>query len=97
MLVNSLLASSGDDGAILIAGAGHVVKDRAVPFYLHLRQPKRSVLSIAFVEVIEGQTNPLDYVSGGEEAYDYIWFTPRTERIDQCEKLRQHFKTKKAK
>ena len=27
----------------------------------------------------------------GKPAVDYVWFTPRAEREDQCEKLRKHF------
>jgi len=70
------------DGArgpvVLLAGAGHVRADRAVPTYL--AEPHRA-LAIAFVEVEEGKTAPEAYDSAG---LDLLWFTPATPRPDPC-------------
>jgi uncharacterized iron-regulated protein len=63
---------------VLIAGAGHVRNDRAVPRYL--LEPRRA-LAIAFVEVEDGKPTPLDYDSAG---FDLLWFTAATPRPDPC-------------
>lgn len=63
---------------VLIAGAGHVRTDRAVPRYL--AEPRRA-LAIAFVEVDNGRPAPRDYDAAG---FDLLWFTPATPRPDPC-------------
>ena len=72
--------------AVLIAGAGHARKDRAVPFYLRARSPERNVLSVAFVEVSERATEELADL---ERAYDFLWFTPRVDDLDPCERFKE--------
>jgi uncharacterized iron-regulated protein len=80
MMADRLNAASGKGGGILIAGNGHVRKDRGVPWYLaHLRPDARSV-SIGLVELIDGVDPPDDL------PYDYVWFTPRADsHADPCE------------
>lgn len=63
---------------VLVAGAGHVRTDRAVPRYL--AEPKKA-LAIAFVEVADGKPQPGDYDSAG---FDLLWFTAATTRPDPC-------------
>lgn len=63
---------------VLIAGAGHVRADRAVPRYLD--EPHRA-LAIAFVEVEDGKLTPGEYDAAG---FDLLWFTPTTARPDPC-------------
>lgn len=86
------LAHAGEAGVVLISGAGHARRDRAVPFYLPVSE-RESVLSLAFVEVESGKTAPGDYTdpargAGSEPGYDLIWFTPRAPREDPCINLR---------
>ncbi|MFI5317710.1 MAG: ChaN family lipoprotein [Myxococcota bacterium] len=71
--------------AVLIAGAGHVRKDRAVPLYVARRAPERRVISIAFVEV-----GP-DAAARAELArdFDFLWFTPRVDDLDPCDRFRE--------
>jgi uncharacterized iron-regulated protein len=64
---------------ILIAGSGHVRKDRAVPW----RLPGRS-LSLAPVEVVAGEPVASDYPSFDAALFDYVWFTPRVDEKDPC-------------
>lgn len=66
------------DTAVLIAGAGHVRRDRAVPRYL--AQPE-AALTIAYVETLPSRTTPADYDSAG---FDLLWFTPAGKRPDPC-------------
>ncbi len=86
------LAHAGEDGVVLIAGAGHARRDRAVPFYLSTSE-RGGVLSLAFIEVESGKTAPGDYTdpahdAGTEPGVDLIWFTPRAPREDPCINLR---------
>jgi uncharacterized iron-regulated protein len=89
-MADSIVAAAKVDGAVLIAGAGHVRKDRGVPVYVAVAAPGATIVSLAFLEVREGRTEPAAYTrdSEGEEApFDYIWFTPRVDNIDPCEKF----------
>jgi uncharacterized iron-regulated protein len=63
---------------VLIAGAGHVRRDRAVP--RHLAEPARA-LAVGLVEVRQGKTAPADYDSAG---FDVLWFTVSKQRPDPC-------------
>ena len=85
-------------GAILIAGSGHVRRDLGVPWYLANRAPELSsgaqTVAVAFIEVREGETEPQAYAGPGAGAparFDFVWFTPRAERGDPCEDLKKRF------
>jgi uncharacterized iron-regulated protein len=90
-LADSLLRSGVP--AVLIAGAGHARKDRAVPLYLARRAPERHVLAIAFLEV--GHRDPAEFQSL-EKAFDFLWFTPRVDDLDPCERLKEELEKMKA-
>jgi uncharacterized iron-regulated protein len=90
------------DGAILIAGNGHVRKDHAVPARLRAKEPDARIASVAILEVIPGRENAADYAldpwtddkGSAPEAhaaplFDYLWFTPRVDDDDACEKFRR--------
>lgn len=64
--------------AVLIAGAGHVRSDRAVPRYLP--QPA-AALAIAYVETETGWDAPTHYPLSG---FDLVRFTAPTARPDPC-------------
>lgn len=74
--------------SILIAGAGHVRRDRGVPLHLIQRAPAARVLSIAFIEVSVELTDPKTRAW----PYDLVWFTPRVDEVDPCVKLRERMK-----
>lgn len=85
------LLDPGPDGAVLIAGNGHVRRDLAVPAYLRAARPGESVVSVGLLEVEAGKTDPEAYLAdsaGGEAQYDFVRFTPRWDRPDPCEKLK---------
>ncbi|HEX2116781.1 MAG TPA: ChaN family lipoprotein, partial [Alphaproteobacteria bacterium] len=71
--------------AVLIAGAGHVRTDRAVPWHLRQIAPLQKTLSVAFVEVSEGWNEPKEYGLSGR--FDIIWFTARVDDQDPCTKF----------
>ncbi len=77
------------DGAVLVAGAGHARRNRGVPVYLHLVQPDAHILSLGLIEVEADVDTPIEYVDMTEpSAFDYLWFTPRVDDLDPCEKFR---------
>ncbi len=90
-LASVVVAAGAGDGALLIAGAGHVRRDRGVPLYLERRAPQRSVLALAFSEVARGAgvaEDPDARASRLGTAIDLIWFTPRVDDQDPCERFR---------
>ncbi len=95
----SLLKSKADL-KVLIAGVGHVRKDRGVPLYLYEEEKDISVISIALLEVEEDHNDLAAYAmhwEGGHLPFDYVWFTARAERPndeDYCIKLKERFKDK---
>jgi len=85
------LLDPGPDGAVLIAGDGHVRRDFAVPAYLRAVRPGDSIVSVGLLEVEAGKTDPEAYLTdsaGGETQYDFVQFTPRWDRPDPCEKFK---------
>jgi uncharacterized iron-regulated protein len=93
-MAESLLAAGDPDGAILIAGAGHIRTDYGIPVYLKSKTPGRRVISIAFVEVDKEKTEPQSYALSYPDArlpFDYVWFTPRIDNEDPCEKFKSQF------
>jgi len=85
-------AAEKHGGAFLLAGNGHVLTDRGVPWYLRQLAPQRKVAAVTFLEVEEGKNEASAYLTrtpDGTLAADYVVFTPRHERPDPCEKMRQ--------
>ena len=73
-------------GAVLIAGVGHVRLDRGAPKHLALRLPGASMMSIAFIEVDRDKNEPQAY---GDLPFDAVWFTPRLDDLDPCRAFRK--------
>jgi uncharacterized iron-regulated protein len=85
------LLAAARDGAVLIAGAGHVRTDRGVPAYLAGRVPAGGIASVAFVEVATDRTAPGDYAERFGAArlpFDFVWFTTRADDGDPCARMR---------
>ena len=60
-MAQSLIAAGDPDGAILVAGAGHVRKDYGIPVYLAAKAAGKQVVSIAFLEVDDQKPEPHNY------------------------------------
>jgi uncharacterized iron-regulated protein len=92
-LARALLAAAARpdaDGALLIAGIEHVRHDRGVPALLRDWAPETPVASVAFLEVIGGaETVAADLAQRRLSHYpfDFVWFTPRVDDLDPCEKF----------
>ncbi len=87
IMADAMLAAN-PSGAVLIAGRGHVRRDRAVPLYLQTAAPSAEISVVAFMEVVAAQTSVSEYIDSivNEAApFDYVWFTARTARPDPCE------------
>ncbi len=90
-MAEALARAGGRDGAVLIAGTGHVRRDRGVPAHLARHAPGTGVVSVAFLEVQAEAIAPAAYAEhwdGGTLPFDYVWFTPRIDDVDPCEKFR---------
>jgi uncharacterized iron-regulated protein len=90
-IAEALARAGGRDGAVLIAGAGHVRRDRGVPAHLARHAPGTPAASLAFLEVEATRTAPSDYATRfeGTLPFDYVWFTPRVDDVDPCEKFKK--------
>ena len=93
-MAQSLIAAADDDGAVLVAGAGHVRSDYGIPVHLTAKAPGRQIVSVAFVEVDESEPEPDKYLKANaapRAPFDYLWFTPRIDDQDSCEKFKAQF------
>ena len=91
-MAEALARGGGHDGAVLIAGTGHVRRDRGVPAHLARHAPGTSVASVALLEVDARLTAPIEYAArwdGASLPFDYVWFTPRIDDVDPCEKFKK--------
>ena len=95
---------------IVIAGSGHTRKDYGLPWYLHQelsdkqfqKQNNTRILSMAFIEISPDKLQPAEYSQAWGEnlkhlPFDYVWFTSRAEREDQCEKMKAYMQKKNKK
>jgi hypothetical protein len=76
-------------------GAGHARSDRAVPFHLRRMAPGRAIISLAFLEVSTGADAATAYAApfdGETLPFDYVWFTPRVDIRDACERFEEQLK-----
>jgi len=89
-----MVEKGAQDGAILIAGTGHVRQDRAVPWYVRQLRPGKTVSSLMFVGVTDEDTDPMALIPtdpDGKPVADYAWFTPKVIRKDPCIALKKRF------
>jgi uncharacterized iron-regulated protein len=91
-MATSLARGGQRDGAVLITGAGHARRDRGVPVHLARQAPGAGIASVAFVEVDPAAVTPGDYAARFASTtlpFDYVWFTPKIDEADPCEKFKQ--------
>ncbi|MEE2901208.1 MAG: ChaN family lipoprotein [Myxococcota bacterium] len=86
-MVKELREQSGNKPFVLVAGNGHVRKDYGVPNHLGGES-----ISIGFVEVYKDLDHPQDY---DVARFDYVWFTPRVDNLDPCEKYKEQLEKMK--
>lgn len=95
-LRDALMADSAvaviERGVVAIVGSIHARRDIGLPLYFAARDPKARIVTVAFVEVSPGVTDPRAYLAGsatGEAPFDVIWFTSRVDRVDPCAEFNQ--------
>lgn len=91
-MADSLLLAAPMGRAVLVAGLGHARTDRGVPAYLQRDADDDRIVSVGFVEVDDERTEPAAYAASfGTDRlpFDYVWFTPRFDDSDPCERFRQ--------
>lgn len=78
---------------VMLAGNGHVRRDRGVPLYLAHREPASAgaIVSVGLVEVEPGRDRADLYeaASAAAPVYDVLRFTPVAVRDDPCRALRE--------
>jgi uncharacterized iron-regulated protein len=94
-MAENIAAAGQQDGAVLIAGGGHVRRDYGIPSYLANSTPQASVISVAFLEVSRDRLDPTAYappLGRPTLPFDYVWFTPRVDDDDPCAAFAEHLK-----
>ncbi len=99
-LAASVLRAAGrppSPGVVLIAGAGHVRRDRGVPLHLRRLGFGGGVASLAFVGLpgIPGEVAPEQAVLrafDGAPPFDFVWLTRPLSSGDPCERFREQLK-----
>lgn len=80
VMAATMIEADGD-GAVLIAGNGHVRRDRGVPAVLKRNRPEATILSIGLIAVT---LDPEDIESYQPGRFDFAIFTPREDIKDHC-------------
>ena len=84
--------------AILVAGSGHIRKDRGAPFYLNAKDKDARITAVAWLEIEPEVNDPLAYSKrwGTDQLpFDYVVFTAQVDRPDPCEEMRKYMDHKK--
>ncbi|MEH6402002.1 MAG: ChaN family lipoprotein [Sneathiella sp.] len=86
LMATQMLKVKGDGKAFLIAGNGHIRKDRGVPYYLKQRLINQQVLAVGIIE-----ETALNSEQDQFSLYNTIWTTEATPEKDYCAGLRKKF------
>jgi len=94
-MAQALVDDATANGAVLIAGNGHVRDDLGVPVYLRVpdhRGARSTSISVGFLEAsaddAEADTFPRALIAANP-GYDYVVITPAIERPDPCAAFRR--------
>ncbi|MDH3196042.1 MAG: ChaN family lipoprotein [Hyphomicrobiales bacterium] len=93
-LAGAMLDAGENDGAVLIAGSGHIRRDWAVAAVIKSHLPEASTVAVTLVEVEEGHDRFADYdlaPDGADPPFDFVVFTPRADLGDHCARLAERF------
>ncbi len=60
-LADAMISAGADEGAVLIAGTGHVRRDWAAAAVIAARAPQATIVSVALIEVDEAHSTFADY------------------------------------
>jgi uncharacterized iron-regulated protein len=82
-------AGAGDRG-VLVLGAGHARRDRAVPRFLERLRPEARIAVVVFVERRPDASFPDDYPEAQPGFADFVAVTDAAERPDPCAGIGEH-------
>jgi uncharacterized iron-regulated protein len=94
-MAQALVDDATADGAILIAGNGHVRGDLGVPVYLHapgLAGARARSISVGFVEVSADDERDAEFprrVIAAHPGFNVVFLTPAVARPDPCDAFRR--------
>ncbi|MEI7893053.1 MAG: ChaN family lipoprotein [Myxococcales bacterium] len=89
-MAERMRAADRGDGAVLIAGDGHVRTDRGVPHVLRQAGVDAAqIVSIGIFEVNDKETDAQTYGGPQGASVDFMLFTPRYDDKDPCEGFRR--------
>jgi uncharacterized iron-regulated protein len=93
-LADAALTALADAGkpAVIIAGNGHVRKDRGAPLYIQSRDAGKRVVSVMHVETGADTIDRDSFIAtrpDGKPAADFFLFTPAADRGDPCDAFRK--------
>ena len=94
-MAESVLLAAPLGRAVLIAGFGHTRNDRPLAAALRAAEPDDPTVSLAFVEVDDAILPPWAYAERFATEtlpFDYVWFTPRSDDSDPCERFREQLR-----
>ena len=80
---------------MLLAGYGHARGDRGVPYLLDTLRARGDLVSILFASVRDELQRPQDYrqwFGSDRLPFDYVWFTPRADDEDPCDRLKRIYR-----
>ncbi|MEQ8262001.1 ChaN family lipoprotein [Pseudohaliea sp.] len=81
--------SAGERG-VLVLGAGHARRDRAVPRFLARLVPDARIAVVVFIEERPDATFPADYPEAQPGFADFVAVTDAAERPDPCAGIGEH-------
>ena len=90
---------AGGAGAVLIAGLEHARRDRGAPIHLARQSPEARLATLGFQEVIHDHTDPARDLAeryGESPPFDFVWFTPRLDDSNPCEKFKHRLEKMKS-
>jgi uncharacterized iron-regulated protein len=93
-IADAMLTAGEKDGAVLIAGSGHIRRDWAAAAVIESRAPDAKIVSVALIEADEERRTFSDYdiaPDGDDSPFDFVIFTPRAELRDHCAELAERF------
>ena len=91
-MAERLQTADSGAGMLLLAGYGHARGDRGVPYLLDDLRRRGVLVNVLFASVREGMESPAAYgtwFSAEHPPFDYVWFTPRVDDEDPCDRLRR--------
>jgi uncharacterized iron-regulated protein len=87
VMARRMTMSLAADVVVLIAGNGHVRRDRGVPWHVRKQGAEGGVVSVGMAEVRPSWRDAGDVAREHGAEFDFVWVTPEWERADPCAEM----------